>query len=140
VSEATHAELDGRVRSFIALSQICLPHLLGSAPAQCERHRHISKGINLMKHLRFGTVSAIVLLTAASAAHADPTISYVPNSLKQSKIERGPWTLHETGKYFHHDASGIVPGSGLTPPYNPALSGTPCRLLQRGWPAHDQPR
>ena len=78
-----------------------------------------------MINLRFGTVAAIGLLTAASAANADPTITYIPNSLKQSKIERGPWTLHEAGKYFGHDASGIVPAAGLTPPYNPALSGTP---------------
>jgi len=69
-----------------------------------------------MINLRFGTVAAIGLLTAASAANADPTITYIPNSLKQSKIERGPWTLHEAGKYFGHDASGIVPAAGLTPP------------------------
>jgi hypothetical protein len=78
-----------------------------------------------MTYLRYGTAAAIALLGSAFAANADPAISYVPNSLKQSTIHRGPWTLHETGKYFHHDASGIVPAAGLTPPYNPALSGTP---------------
>ena len=29
------------------------------------------------------------------------------------------------GDHFSHDASGIVPAAGLTPPYNPAVSGTP---------------
>ncbi|WJR78669.1 hypothetical protein [Bradyrhizobium sp. NP1] len=79
----------------------------------------------MMTSLRLGTAAAIALLAAASAAAADPTISYVPNSLRQSSIHRGPWTLHEAGRHFHHDASGIVPAAGLTPPYNPALSGTP---------------
>jgi|SRR5438552_11166799 len=77
-----------------------------------------------MTSLRFGTAATILI--AAPTVKADPTISYIPNSLKQSTIHRGPWTtLHEAGKYFHHDASSIVPAAGLTPPYNPALSGTP---------------
>ncbi len=77
-----------------------------------------------MKHLSFGMVSAIALLTVASAAQADPVISYVPNSLKQSVIERGPWTLHEQDRYWQHDASGIVPPSSQTaPPYTG--TGTP---------------
>jgi hypothetical protein len=78
----------------------------------------------MMTRLRSGTAAAIALLAAASAAKADPKIAYVPNSLKQSKIERGPWTLHELGKYFHHDASGIVPPS-TTPPPDPTKYGTP---------------
>jgi hypothetical protein len=78
-----------------------------------------------MIRLHLGTAAAFSVLLAASAANADPVISYVPNSLRQSTIERGPWTLHESGRHFHHDASGIVPAAGLTPPYNPALSGTP---------------
>ncbi len=42
-------------------------------------------------------------------------ISYVPNSLVQSIIKHGPWTLHELG-HFTHDASGIVPTTS-GPPY-----------------------
>ncbi|MFX6250143.1 hypothetical protein ABTF88_19125, partial [Acinetobacter baumannii] len=79
----------------------------------------------IMNYLRLGTVAAIALLTTTFAASADPAISYVPNSLRQSPILRGPWTLHETGTHFHHDASGVVPAAGSTPPYNPAVSGTP---------------
>ena len=78
-----------------------------------------------MPRLLPGTITASVLLIAASSVHADPAITYVPNSLAQSVIERGPWTLHESDRHFHYDASGIVPASGLTPPYNPSLSGTP---------------
>src|SRR5215831_2342541 len=79
-----------------------------------------------MKRLLLGTSVAFVLLAAAfSDSRAGPTTSYVQNSLAQSRIDRGPWTLHESGEHFHHDASGIVPASGLTPPYDPALSGTP---------------
>jgi hypothetical protein len=71
-----------------------------------------------MKRLHFGAVSAIALFTAATTAQADPKIDYVPNSLKQSIIDRGPWTLHESGDNFGHDASGIVPPkSQPSPPY-----------------------
>jgi hypothetical protein len=79
----------------------------------------------IMTHLRLGTAAVAALLIATSSADAEPTISFVPNSLKQSVIHRGPWTLHESGDYFSHDASGIVPASGLTPPYKPEISGTP---------------
>ncbi|MBV9462425.1 MAG: hypothetical protein JO141_33610 [Bradyrhizobium sp.] len=78
-----------------------------------------------MNHLRFGTTAAIAILFAASNAYADPAISYVRDSLKEATIQFGPWTLHESGKFFHHDASGIVPPSTLTPPYDPVLYGTP---------------
>ncbi|HZR77330.1 hypothetical protein [Bradyrhizobium sp.] len=78
-----------------------------------------------MTRLRYGTAAAITLLAAASAAKADPTLTSVPNSLTQSSIFFGPWTLHEHSKFFNHDASGIVPPSNLTPPYNPTLYGTP---------------
>lgn len=78
-----------------------------------------------MTRLLFGTAAAGVLLAAASSAHAGSTLSYVPDSLTQSVIEHGPWTLHQSGHHFHHDASGIVPPGTLTPPYNPALYGTP---------------
>lgn len=70
-----------------------------------------------------GAVSAAALMCATSA-QADPSITYVPNSLKQSTIELGPWTLHEAGYYRQHDASGIVPPSSQkAPPYSG--TGTP---------------
>jgi len=64
-----------------------------------------------MKRLYLGAAAAIAVVSAAASANADPSISYVHNSLKQSVIERGPWTLHETDRYFQHNASGIVPPS-----------------------------
>ncbi|HET7885258.1 MAG TPA: hypothetical protein VFL62_03430 [Bradyrhizobium sp.] len=73
--------------------------------------------------INFGAVSTLALLLAATSAQADPAISYVPNSLKQSIIDRGPWTLHESGDNFSHDASGIVPSKGATPPFT--AFGTP---------------
>ena len=78
-----------------------------------------------MKRSFLGAAAAVAMLAAASPLHADPAISYVPNSLKESMITFGPWTLHEHGAYFNHDASGIVPPGSLTPPYNPTLYGTP---------------
>jgi len=75
-----------------------------------------------MTRLRYGTAAAIALLASTSAAQADPTFTYVPNSLAQSSIFLGPWTLHEHSKFNNHDASGIVPPTS-TPPYTG--SGTP---------------
>jgi hypothetical protein len=89
--------------------------------------------------------AGIALLAVAPAAAAGPTITYVPNSLAQSVIKDGPWTLHEsagdrdrdrehdrdrdrdhgddeTRENFAHDASGIVPTTS-GPPYTG--SGTP---------------
>jgi hypothetical protein len=92
-----------------------------------------------MKSALLGASAAIALLAAtpASATNPGPTISYVPNSLAQSKIHRGPWTLHESAEREEsareerdeaedhdesdgnpHDASGIVPPGNLTPPYS----------------------
>ena len=92
-----------------------------------------------MKSALLGASAAIALLAAApgSATAAGPTISYVPNSLAQSKIHGGPWTLHESAEREEsareerdeaedhdesdgnpHDASGIVPPGNLTPPYS----------------------
>jgi hypothetical protein len=91
-----------------------------------------------------GASAAIALLAVGPATAAGPTISYVPDSLAQSVIKDGPWTLHESAgdhdrnrerhrgdehddddearESFAHDASGIVPTSP-GPPY--AGSGTP---------------
>jgi hypothetical protein len=77
-----------------------------------------------MKHALLGATSAIALLMAAPASASGPSISYVPNSLVESVIKRGPWTLHEGGQRFNHDASGIVPPKSQTmPPY--VGTGTP---------------
>jgi hypothetical protein len=54
-------------------------------------------------------VSAAFALLAAAPASAGPAISCVPNSLVESRINHGPWTLHESVATFMHDASGIVP-------------------------------
>jgi hypothetical protein len=59
--------------------------------------------------------SAIAILAASPAISANtaPTFYYVPNSLTESKVINGPWTLHQTGS---HDASGIsVPSVAGTP-------------------------
>jgi hypothetical protein len=86
-----------------------------------------------MKSALLGASAAIALLAASPASATDPgpTISYVPDSLAQSKIHRGPWTLHESAERdrrdesdeneepdvnFAHDASGIVPTTA-GPPY-----------------------
>ena len=77
-----------------------------------------------MTRSNLGAAASAALLMAASSAVAEtPKISYVPNSLKQSIIDRGPWTLHETGDNFSHDASGVVPTKGSTPPFT--QFGTP---------------
>jgi hypothetical protein len=89
---------------------------------------------------RLGVSIAIASLaaTAASATDPAPKMSYVRDSLVESMISFGPWTLHESGERFRrdgddrrrhesldpfkHDASGIVPTTP-GPPYSG--SGTP---------------
>jgi hypothetical protein len=92
-----------------------------------------------MNNSFLGASLAIALLGTVPATAAGPTITYVPNSLAQSKIKNGPWTLHESAvnrdheeegdddedgsrSKFAHDASGIIPTSP-GPPYTG--SGTP---------------
>ena len=80
--------------------------------------------MNNMKKSLLGACATLALLAAAPALAAGPTISYVPNSLAQSVIDHGPWTLHESVATFIHDASGIVPPKTQTaPPYTG--TGTP---------------
>ena len=82
-----------------------------------------------MNNSLLGASAAVALLAAAPATAAGPTITYVPNSLAQSVIKNGPWTLHESAvnrdrededddshAKFAHDASGIVPTTS-GPPY-----------------------
>src|SRR5208283_2227126 len=74
-----------------------------------------------------GGVSAM-LVAAGAAEAAGGGIQYVNGSLAQSKIELGPWTLHEGGSFNPHDASGIVPPKSQTaPPYSG--TGTPYASL-----------
>ena len=71
-----------------------------------------------MRNALLGATSAIALVAAVPASAGNPNFSYVPNSLVQSTIISGPWTLHESASSFAHDASGIVPPSTQTmPPY-----------------------
>jgi hypothetical protein len=79
-----------------------------------------------------GSVSATAIILAAGAAEANNvSIQYVGGSLAQSTIEHGPWTLHETGSFNAHDASGIVPPKTQTaPPYTG--TGTPYANLCAG--------
>ena len=79
-----------------------------------------SREVYRINSSRLVACAAISSLLAAVPAWAQ--ISYVPNSLAQSLIEDGPWTLHESGA-FQHDASGIVPPSTVPPP--PPKYGTP---------------
>ena len=48
-----------------------------------------------MNRALLGGCAAIALIAAAPALAAGPTITYVPDSLAQSRIHHGPWTLHE---------------------------------------------
>ena len=59
-----------------------------------------------------------ILLPAIALADG-PQITYVPNSLVQSTIISGPWTLHESASSFAHDASGIVPALANPPQSSP---------------------
>jgi len=93
-----------------------------------------NEGPSRMKRMLLGA-SAVIALSAGHAVRADddyhfhvgnknPAISYVRNSLAQSVILNGPWTLHESVANFIHDASGIVPPATQTaPPYTG--TGTP---------------
>ena len=67
-------------------------------------------------------VAAGLAVSPAVAAASGLTITYAPHSLVESSIYNGPGPLHEAGKAFGHDASGVVP-TGSGPPYTG--SGTP---------------
>jgi hypothetical protein len=88
--------------------------------------------------------SAIALAAAVPASAGSPNFSYVPNSLIQSTIVSGPWTLHETASSFAHDASGILPKFAIPPgqtkpPYKGAGYAL-LRLLYPFGPGYDEPR
>jgi hypothetical protein len=72
-----------------------------------------------MKNITISAIPIIACLFAAPAMASGPVFSYAPNSLVQSTIIDGPWTLHEDNSFFQHDASGILPPSTQTaPPYS----------------------
>jgi hypothetical protein len=77
-----------------------------------------------MRGLLFSAASIAAMMSAASAwaGGSGPAISYVPGSMVEAQINRGPWTLHESTTGHQHDASGIVP-KVPGPPY--AGTGTP---------------
>jgi hypothetical protein len=96
-----------------------------------------------MRNALLGATSGIALLAAMPAFGAGPNFTYVPNSLVQSTIISGPWTLHESASSFAHDASGILPKFAIPPgqtmpPYTGA--GTPyagyCTPAGRGTTNH----
>jgi hypothetical protein len=68
-----------------------------------------------MRNALLGATSAVALIAAVPASAGNPSFSYVPNSLVQSKIFSGPWTLHQSKGSDAHDASGILP-KFATPP------------------------
>ena len=72
-----------------------------------------------MRNALLGATSAIALVAAVPASAGNPNFSYVPNSLVQSTIISGPWTLHETASSSAHDASGIVPALANPPQSSP---------------------
>jgi hypothetical protein len=66
-----------------------------------------NEGTSRMKRSFLGASAAIALF--AAPASADPAISYVPNSLAESVIKHGPWTLHESVATFMHECFGHRP-------------------------------
>ena len=70
---------------------------------------------------------AAVLANVNARADTPVAITYVPHSLSEANIAGGPWTLHQMAGRNAHNASGILPPSGVTTPYDPPTTdyGTP---------------
>ena len=77
--------------------------------------------------LLLSTAIGTVLASVNASADTPVEISYVPHSLTEANIAGGPWTLHQSVGRNRHDASGIVPPSTVSTPYNPPTTayGTP---------------
>jgi hypothetical protein len=77
--------------------------------------------------LLLSTAAAVLLANVNASADSPVAITYVPNSLAEATIARGPWTLHQMVGRNPHDASGILPPSGTMTPFNPPTTkyGTP---------------
>ncbi len=81
-----------------------------------------------LRSLPLSTAAGAALLAAVNASADTPVaITFVPNSLTEATIADGPWTLHQMAGRNVHDASGVIPPSGVTTPYNPPTTayGTP---------------
>src|ERR1700753_915837 len=83
-----------------------------------------------LRTLLFSTAAGVAVLgPVCGDANADPqvAITYIQKSLAEAYVAGGPWTLHQRGGRNPHDASGILPPSGVTTPYNPPTTayGTP---------------
>jgi hypothetical protein len=68
-----------------------------------------------MRSALLGVASTIALVATVPASAGGPNFSYVPNSLVESTIFSGPWTLHQSTGSNPHDASGILPKFALPP-------------------------
>ncbi len=75
------------------------------------------------------TASVALLANVASSVSAAPTITYVPNSIAESKIVGGPWNLHQAAGANPHDTSGILPT--ISTPFSPPTTafGIPYKNL-----------
>ena len=76
----------------------------------------------------FSAAGGVALLSNVSASADTPVaITYLPKSLAEATIAHGPWTLHQKVGRNPHDASGILPPSTVTTPFNPPTTayGTP---------------
>jgi hypothetical protein len=80
-----------------------------------------------LRALLLSTAGVALLANVSSSARAGTpvAITYVPNSLAESSIAGGPWTLHQRVGRNAHDASGILPTIGT--PFSPPTTafGTP---------------
>jgi hypothetical protein len=83
--------------------------------------------LTLFDLLLSAAASAAFLANVSASADTPVAITYVPNTLDQAKIANGPWTLHQMACRNRHGASGVLPPSGATTPYNPPTTdyGTP---------------
>ena len=70
---------------------------------------------------------AALLANVNARADTPVAITYVPKSLTEATITNGPWTLHQRVGRNPHDASGVLPRSTITTPFNPPTTkyGTP---------------
>src|SRR6516164_460380 len=88
-------------------------------------------GDSMMRAFRTSLLSAAagaaVLANVNARADTPVAITYVPHSLSEANIAGGPWTLHQMAGRNAHNASGILPPSGVTTPYDPPTTdyGTP---------------
>lgn len=68
---------------------------------------------------KVSAASALAMFTATAAFAGGPTFTYKPNSLVESTVNRGPWTLHQPGNAVvsAYDASGVTATNPANKPY-----------------------